>query len=820
MGWWQCSESLEPEDPRQVGRYRIVARLGVGGMGQVYLARSPGGYAFAVKVVRPDLARDGDFRRRFAREVSAARRVNGAFTAGVVDADPTGSPAWLATVYVPGLSLGEAIAYYGPWPARPVLALGAGLAEALEAIHAAGVVHRDLKPSNILLAADGPKVIDFGISLADEASALTQTGMTIGTPGFMSPEQLTGQLVGPASDVFALGAVLAYTATGTGPFGIGAAHALYYRAVHEPPNLAPLPPELRQVVAACLAKQPGQRPTVTALLGELTTAGGAGREPTAALAQLTGRDWMPGHIARLVREHASIPLPHTPPPARQTPPTAAQPDTTGPSPAPSGPSSLPPAEPPHPAQPASTGTAPESAVHQAHAQTAQRPPTAPSVTRPGGSTPAQQPAHSTQHPPHRHSPSPQTGPPPSEEGPLGGAARTAHSQRFKPGGPGDDEATAQPFTRPVHRSGISRRQALLGLAGTTATALGLATWTLLDDSSGGDAGKLLWKFPAGVVQSSFSPVVANGMVYIGNYDNNLYAVDTRTGQQRWKFSNGVTRDSGVKENVTETGSASSPCLADGLLYFGSWDYNLYAVDASTGKQRWKFLTSRDMDSSPCVVDGVVYIGNYDSNLYAVDADTGELRWKFPTDGGIFSSPVVADGLVYVGSRDKNLYALDADTGELRWKFPTDGWVESSPFRAYGMVYVGSTEDELHAVDTDTGQERWRFPVPQYLFPSSPVAADGAVYVGSNDKNLYALDASTGKQRWKFRTDGMVGSSPAVGNGVVYVGSDDKHLYAVDASTGKQRWKFRTDGTIESSPVVADGVVYFRSDDGNLYAVKT
>ncbi|MBT2507630.1 serine/threonine protein kinase [Streptomyces sp. ISL-98] len=181
-------EALEPEDPRRVGRYRITARLGSGGMGQVYLARSPGGRPVAVKVVRPELARDGGFRLRFAREVTAARRVNGAFTAGVVDADPDGTPAWLATVYVPGLSLGEAIAGHGHWPAQSVLALGAGLAEALEAIHAAGVVHRDLKPSNVLLAADGPRVIDFGISVASEASALTSTGMVIGTPGFMSPE--------------------------------------------------------------------------------------------------------------------------------------------------------------------------------------------------------------------------------------------------------------------------------------------------------------------------------------------------------------------------------------------------------------------------------------------------------------------------------------------------------------------------------------------------------------------------------------------------------------------------------------------------------
>ncbi|WP_329395269.1 serine/threonine-protein kinase [Streptomyces melanogenes] len=347
-------ETLEPQDPRQAGRYRIVARLGSGGMGQVYLARSPAGRLVAVKVVRPELARDAEFRRRFAREVTAARRVSGAFTAGVVDADPDGRPAWLAVVYVPGVSLGEAISGHGPWPTQPVFALGAGLAEALEAIHAAGVVHRDLKPSNVLLAADGPRVIDFGISLASEDSALTHTGMTIGTPGFMSPEQLTGEPVGPASDVFALGALLAYTATGVGPFGTGTPHALHFRAVYEQPSLDSLSPELRPVVAACLAKEPDQRPTVPALLDRLTAMGGCGKgEETADVTLLlTEPGWMPDQIARLVREHTDASLPHTPPPVLPDKPSAP-PNTPVPPPAlhqaptqtgePSGPVPAPPA---------------------------------------------------------------------------------------------------------------------------------------------------------------------------------------------------------------------------------------------------------------------------------------------------------------------------------------------------------------------------------------------------------------------------------------------------------------------------------------------
>ncbi|MFJ5532947.1 protein kinase [Streptomyces sp. NPDC093261] len=294
----EALRALGVGDPDRVGPYRLVGRLGAGGMGRVYLARSKGGRAVAVKVVRPELAEDREFRQRFAREVAAARRVNGVFTAGVVDADPEADPPWLATAYVPGISLDTAVARHGAWEAGPVTTLAAGLAEALEAIHAAGLVHRDLKPSNVLLAADGPRVIDFGISTATEASAITRTGVVIGTPGFMSPEQLTGEPVGPASDVFALGAVLAFTASGSGPFGTGSAQGLMYRIVHGDPDLDAVPETIRGLVARCLAKRPEARPPVGALLAELTDAAGAAR--TTLL--FTNASWLPPTVASTVRE--------------------------------------------------------------------------------------------------------------------------------------------------------------------------------------------------------------------------------------------------------------------------------------------------------------------------------------------------------------------------------------------------------------------------------------------------------------------------------------------------------------------------------------
>jgi len=263
-------DELQSEDPRRIGPYRLEERLGSGGMGRVYLGRSPGGRRVAIKVIRPELAEDADFRARFAREVSAARKVSGIFTSSVVDADLNGPVPWLATSYIAGPSLADAVAARGPLSEVGVLRLAAGLAEGLTVIHAAGVVHRDLKPSNVLLADDGPRLIDFGISRSMETSALTQTGTVVGSPGFMSPEQTQGREVGPPSDIFSLGAVLTFAATGEGPFGHGTTVALLYRVVSSPPNTAGLPGALRLLAEHCLAKDPSQRPTAAQLLAWLS----------------------------------------------------------------------------------------------------------------------------------------------------------------------------------------------------------------------------------------------------------------------------------------------------------------------------------------------------------------------------------------------------------------------------------------------------------------------------------------------------------------------------------------------------------------------
>ena len=271
--WMDTAAELQPGDPAQIGPFRVVRRLGSGGMGRVFLCLSAGGRPVAVKLIRADLAADREFRVRFRREVEAARKVSGLYTALLVDADVDGPLPWLATAYVPGPSLADLVSDYGTLPAALLLALAAGLAEGLAAIHAAGVVHRDLKPSNILLADDGPRVIDFGISRAVDASVLTTAGLIIGSPGFMSPEQADGAQTGPPSDIFSLGAVLAYAATGRSPFGTGSTPALVYRVVHGAPALDGIPAEVRDLASRCLAKDPGRRPTAAGLLTELGDAG-------------------------------------------------------------------------------------------------------------------------------------------------------------------------------------------------------------------------------------------------------------------------------------------------------------------------------------------------------------------------------------------------------------------------------------------------------------------------------------------------------------------------------------------------------------------
>ncbi|MCX5227984.1 bifunctional serine/threonine-protein kinase/ABC transporter substrate-binding protein [Streptomyces sp. NPDC006553] len=289
-------QPLRKADPSTIAGYRLLGRLGAGGMGVVYLARSGGGALAALKLIRAEHAADPGFRERFRREAVAAGRITGRWVVRVLGADPEAREPWLATEFVPGPSLAEAVALHGALPEPTVRALGARLASALADMHEAGLVHRDVKPGNVLLALDGPRLIDFGIARSAGATALTATDAMIGTPGFLAPEQArvagAGE-VGPASDVFSLGCVLAYALTGERPFGTGGVAAVVYRTVHEEPDLTEVPDTVLPLVRACLAKNPADRPTAAEVQASLGGADGP------------AGDWLPPGLPALIAQRSS-----------------------------------------------------------------------------------------------------------------------------------------------------------------------------------------------------------------------------------------------------------------------------------------------------------------------------------------------------------------------------------------------------------------------------------------------------------------------------------------------------------------------------------
>ncbi|MFF3644814.1 protein kinase [Streptomyces sp. NPDC002564] len=316
---------LRREDPRVVGSFRLHRRLGAGGMGVVYLGSDRRGQRVALKVIRPDLAEDQEFRSRFAREVSAARRIRGGCTARLVAADLDADRPWFATQYVPGPSLHDKVAAEGPLTAAEVAVVGSALAEGLVAVHEAGVVHRDLKPSNILLSPKGPRIIDFGIAWATGASTLTHVGTAVGSPGFLAPEQVRGAAVTPATDVFALGATLAYAGMADSPFGHGSSEVMLYRVVHEEAQLHGVPDALAPLIRACLAKDPEERPSTLQLslrLKEIAAREAQGLGDVRPPAPRQDHDRPTGRLAESYAEERTQrrPAPGATPPPRSGPP--------------------------------------------------------------------------------------------------------------------------------------------------------------------------------------------------------------------------------------------------------------------------------------------------------------------------------------------------------------------------------------------------------------------------------------------------------------------------------------------------------------------
>ncbi|MFF3299207.1 PQQ-binding-like beta-propeller repeat protein [Streptomyces sp. NPDC001741] len=669
-----ASVPLTAGDPERVGPYRLLARLGQGGMGRVYLGRSPGGHAVAVKVVREALLRDEVSRRRFVREVEAAQRVTGFFTAGVVDADPAGSPAWLATEYVPGLSLQEAVALHGVWGEPAVRGLGAALAEALAAVHAQDLVHRDLKPSNVLLAPDGPRVIDFGISAAAGDATLTETGMVIGTPGYTPPEQLRHEGAGPAGDVFALGAVLAYAATGSGPFGGGAAHAVNYRVVHQDPDLRALPPALAGVVARCLAKDPGDRPTVAWLLEAL------GRpEPAAGEGAFTTDSWLPGPVAdSATRMQAEVP---TEPVPRAGDGTPEPPDTS--------------TCPPRRRLRTALAVATALAVVVAGAV----------VWQVAGS--------------EDEDDSPSAAPANVEElwsRPLDEGQRMATEAEGTVYLQNEDghEITAlsaadgsELWDRRVEVADISGESDYVKNTVGDGIEVTAVSGGLLYYGSGqylyaldADDGAPLWKY----MDDSFhaSPVAVGDAAY-AHMNAFFYVLDPRTGDELWNHG----FDRLTSDDVTVVG--------DTLLTHGEKD--LIAVDTRTRKETWTYEADSEVETGLVVEGGKVYFGTKDGALYAVDAASGEEAWRGTFEGKLWDSrlgggaggPEVLDGTVYF-ENDGYVSAFDADSGRVLWRKKQKTDEVSSLTAVDDTLLVHDSEGYLSALDARTGKSRWREPV--------------------------------------------------------------------------------------------------------------
>jgi serine/threonine protein kinase/outer membrane protein assembly factor BamB len=784
---------LLPGDPAWLGPFRVTARLGAGGMGQVFLCQSAGGRPVAVKMIRAELAVDPEFRARFRREVAAARKVSGLYTALLIDADVDSPTPWLATAYVNGLSLSEAVRHKGPLPASSVLALAAGLAEGIAAIHAAGVVHRDLKPSNVLLAEDGPRVIDFGISHAAETTSLTETGFIIGSAGFMSPEQATGHRVGPPSDIFSLGSILVFAATGTGPFGTGTTAALVYRVVHGEPELAGVPAPVRELASRCLAKDPAERPTAADILAQI-----GATQPTSG--------WIPVSMALPLGPSGAVSvLPDgtvtsaaMTPPQAQARPTAiaamanADPlrgtwltwtdsgtmasDETSTRSVPwiAGPEIPPLGGEPGPTSAPGAGLPAKPRDQQA--ERSRRPfgrrsllTTAVLVAGVGAAAGIAE--LLTQHPAGKVLAS----------GAATGTASPAASVSSR-STPAATRTTRQPGpSAPVPKPTLRWRQSLGAAAG------------LFSASNGGGA-------TAGLALSGGTVFAAAG--------SQLYAMSADTGNQRWAFPTGAT-------------IAGAPVAVSGTVYAASGEA-VYAVDTRSGKQQQVYQAGGAVSDRPSVTGAVLYVGG-GSVLSALPLSGGPALWTYDTSNAILFGPVVSAGFAYVvaGSDTLNavsLHAVSTATGRARWIVPLAS-ASARPAVAGDLVYQAAGEfyADVQAFEVATGKQRWRYHTGGVIY-SVPAVAEGTVFFGSEDNNFYAVNAGTSAFRWERTTGGYNYSSPATADGAVYFGSLDQYVYSLDALTGAVRWKYLTNGQITAGPTVAGGVVYARTAAGEIYAI--
>ena len=774
-------DSLTATDLRAVGEFRLLARLGSGGMGQVFLGSSLAGRMVAVKVIHAELSRDTEFVRRFRHEVEAAQKVSGWYTAPVVAAGVDDNPPWLATAFVPGPSLEDIVTRHGPLPGAAVWRLAAGLAEALRAIHGTGLVHRDLKPANVLLAIDGPRVIDFGISRAVTAQTrLTATGAVIGTLSYMSPEQVQAQETGPASDTFSLGSVLAFAACGADPFTVAPGAppaAVMFRIVHGEPDLGAVPAEARGLIEACLAKDPRQRPD----LGQVAAFAAAAAERL----RLSPAAFWPREVAGVIQAQQAA--------------LTAQIESLQ----------------------AARGTRAESGWDRSSGADGRYPARQQAPAPFPGLSATFQPAMA---------PAPVTDP-----GPWNGGPTT--------GGPAVPWPANAP--RGVSRRGLLIGAGLGGVAviGGAVGAVGWALSSRPAPAAASSAGTLpagtipavaaptlgqevqeyygygarrgaVWKFATGNAITA-NPGAGGGKVFVGSTDNNFYAVTAADGRRAWSFQSGaVTAAPEVVGSVvclaTSKGGFYALRVADGArawdvdtgvpaIFKPTWavdggnvilaqiDTPARAYNAATGAKGASFSTQEPYVMALTAANGILYALDASGILYAFRTATGAQIWHrqlLNSDDQPGTALTVDGDNIYLGTVAGTLYAISAATGQVRWTYQPGSGIESALAVADGMVYLKDGNGTVHAVDTASGKKTWsRTSVPTGLW--GVTAAGGRVYY-STDLAVQALDAKTGAPAWAYTPSGTASgtatflSTPAVASGLVFVGSSDDSLYAFRA----------------------------------------
>jgi outer membrane protein assembly factor BamB/serine/threonine protein kinase len=858
-------DQLTAHDPRRIGPFEVLGRLGAGGMGLVYLARSAAGRRVAIKTVRAELAEDQLFRVRFAREIAAARTVSGFYTAAVVDADADAAVPWLATAYIPAPSLEDLVTECGPLPVATVRWLIAGIAEALQSIHAANLVHRDLKPSNVLITEDGPRVIDFGIAAGVSHTRLTMTNVAVGTPAYMSPEQARDSRgVQGSSDVFSLGSLMVFAATGHPPYHGANPVETVFMLLREAPDLSGLPEELAPLVRACMRTAPERRPVPAEIAAELAPhlyGSGDGTEDDAG-------EWLTPEALALIEKKKGRRTP--PPPSFQ--PAVAPPDTGG-----QGGQGGQGAG--YPGNPGQTGR-PNYPVSEAG-------PGVPAGAGAGGQVPGQQAPAPAPHPggqharPSGHESASASGTPPE-------AVTTARPVVHLPGlaapiGPGvrlPANPPSEPVTPPT--TGWVQRGAHAAPAGPVST--GSPAGPVSMGSSGGpggpdglggpgaqgSGGTPVVQAPSGVPAAAATPaastpaepqaapgaawrpwrfrmshdvwgapIVSDGVLYVASFG--VHALDIASGRRRFRtetvawalaVADGrvhaadgpnlftLQATDGVERwRVALDGWTYTLDGAGGVLVAGTRGGGVHVHSAIDGSEMWKTKDAQQAyenpASGPCVIgDSVYYYGG--GSLRSVELTTGQLQWSLPLGEDVPSRPVLHRGLLFLCSGTR-VFAVDEQTGSERWRFDAPVVLFTSPVVSHQGVFVADYLGTVFALDPTSGAVRWHARTGGRQGADPAVLADDTVLVGSGD-TVFAFDARTGAERWRYAARAELAGIPAAAQGLVHLGSRDHSLHTLDLATGRLRWKLDTGGEITGPPVTADGRVFACSKDHCVYAL--